>query len=206
MEIRVIIFYCLYSLINDYLITSFSASEEEANNSVFILLSLFTVVEYVLFSVAIFLMLKNKVFKRIILFASPVFFVFVGYQFYLNFHNSPIDSISITVEYLFLIAFCLFYFFEEINVPNATFIYSSYKFWLIVGILIYSTGTFFLFMNSNDLSDDEWDRWAVINYVFTILKNAFFGVAIAINKPDSGESNGPYQHFDDRFEKPITPL
>jgi hypothetical protein len=87
---------------------------------------------------------------------------------------------SITVENIIIIIFCLFYFYEEISIPQSAFIYSTPAFWLIAGILIYSAGTFFLFMFSDNLSDDEWNKWVTINYVFTILKNGCFGLAVTI--------------------------
>jgi len=99
----------------------------------------------------------------------------------------------------------LFYFFEELNEPKSTFIYSSHKFWIILGILIYFTGTFFFFMQSNDLSDEQWSKWGIINYVFTLIKNLLFSIAIIIKKntqPDILFKN-PY---DELFEKRITPL
>jgi hypothetical protein len=113
----------------------------------------------------------------------------------LNRSDDTIDSLSITVEYILLIILCLLYFFEEISSPNVTFIYSIYNFWIIVGILIYSTGTFFFFMQADDLSDEEWDKWALINYTFTIIKNVFFGIAISMKKEGTA-----YSRLDKPFE------
>lgn len=202
--IKVVLFYCLYALINDlFLIDLFNL--KTGKRVAFTLYSLFTVVEYVLFSVSLYLILKKRSFKKIIAFALPVFIVICTYQFYLDIYKSPIDSISITVEYIFLIAFCLFYFFEELNEPNTTFIYSSYKFWIILGILIYSTGTFFFFMQSSQFSAEQYAKWLVINYVFNVIKNVFFGIAIIIKKDNPSDSFlvNPY---DELFDKPITPL
>ena len=205
-EVRVIFFYCLYSFINDYLITFFSSKGKSGDNSILILLSIFTLIEYILFSVALFLIVKKPLFKRIIFLASPFFLAVCTYQFYLNLHTSTIDSISITVEYIFIIAFALLYFFEELNEPSTTFIYSSYKFWMILGILIYSTGTFFFFMQSSDLTDEQWDTWSPINYVFTLIKNILFGVAIIIRKDNVPPDNSFKPPYDELFDKPITPL
>ena len=116
-----------------------------------------------------------------------------------------IDSISITVEYILLIVYSLFWFFEQLNEPNTTFIYSTHTFWIVVGILIYSTGTFFFFAQSNNFTNDEWERWLPINHIFTIVKNLAFTVAIAIDKKPS--SNQDFDNpYDELFEKPITPL
>ena len=157
-ETRVVFFYCLYSFTNDLAIMFFSARGEPSFSFVFVLLSVFTLVEYLLFSLVLWQILKKPRFRKIIFFSFPIFLAVCAYQFYLDLHRSSIDSISITVEYIFLIAFCLLYFFEELNEPNTTFIYSSYKFWVVLGILIYSTGTFFFFMQSSELSDEQWEK------------------------------------------------
>lgn len=172
---------------------------------IIILLSIFTLIEYLLFSTTLYIILKKKLFKKFILLASPFFLAVCAYQFYLIIPSSKIDSISITVEYIFIIAFCLLYFFEELNEPKTTFIYSSYKFWIVLGIFIYSTGTFFFFMQSSNLSEEQWEKWSFINYVFTLIKNMFFGIAIVIKKNvlPNDSSKPPY---DELFEKPITPL
>ena len=72
----------------------------------------------------------------------------------------------------------MLYFYEEMSTPKTTFIYLSYQFWNIVGILMYSTGTFFLFMYSNSLQTEDWENWSIINYIFTLFKNMLFSIAI----------------------------
>lgn len=199
--LRVLFVYCLYTFINDVLLIVFKKSD---TNITFFLLSLFTVIEFLLFAVLFYLRLKNEIFKKIILFAIPLFLGFTIIQF-LNSSEKTIDSLSITIEYIIIIIFCLFYFFEEIVDPQVTFIYSTQAFWVIAGILIYSTGTFFLFMFSENLSDDEWDKWSIINYVFTILKNTSFSIAVimkesSLNLPSIENENEPLQ------QTPLTPL
>jgi hypothetical protein len=197
-DVRVIFLYCVYSFVNDLLITQWN------KDFAFTYLSIFTIVEYSLFSLAIYINLKKPLYKKIILWASPPFIAFSIFQFFSSGSKNDIDSISITVEYILIIIYCLFFLFEELNEPNTTFIYSSHRFWIIVGILIYSTGTFFLFMQSSNLSDKEWDRWLIINYIFTIIKNLFFSIAIIIkSSPPDNHFKPPY---DELFEKPVTPL
>ncbi|WP_130543271.1 hypothetical protein [Pseudobacter ginsenosidimutans] len=111
------------------------------------------------------------------------------------------------MEYLLLIIFCLFYFFKEINQPESVFIYSSYTFWVIVGILIYSTGTFFFFTYSRNLSDEEWAKWSVINYIFTIIKNILFGIAVIMPKKNDTLQSQEKHYRDQLFDPPpLNPL
>src|SRR5690606_7537286 len=97
---------------------------------------------------------------------SPLFIIFSIFQF-LNSTSYYIDSLSITIENLIIICFTIFYFYEQLVLPQQNFIYSSFRFWIILGILIYSTGTFFFFLQSDKLADDQWKDWSLINYFCT---------------------------------------
>ena len=197
-DVRVILFYCLYAFVNDLLITQLRSGPT------FTFLSVFTVVEYSLCSLAIYLNLNRPLFKKIILWASPIFLFFSIFQFFNSGTKNDIDNITITVEYIFLIIYCLFFLFEVLNESSTTIIYSSHRFWIVIGVLIYSTGTFFLFMQSSNMSETAWDRWLVINYIFTTIKNIFFSVAIIIKSSPPEEPLNP--PFDEIFDKPVTPL
>ena len=176
----VIFYYCLYSFLNDVTVGILTDQATELNDRIsFVLLSVFTVVEFSLFSVAIRMILKKKILRDIIKISFPLFVIFAAIVFYLSFKSS-IDSVSITVEYIIIIIFSLFYFYEEISIPNFTFIYNSSRFWIIVGILTYSTGTFFFFLYSSSMLGQDWDNWSIINFIFTILKNILFCIAIII--------------------------
>lgn len=96
----------------------------------------------------------------------------------------------------------MLFFFEQISEPEVTFIYSSHKFWLLLAILIYSTGTFFLFMYSSSMSDEQWDDWSLINRIFTILKNSFFCIAIIMKKEVSDNNYLKKPFNEDIFDFP----
>jgi len=148
--------------------------------------------------------LKKGTGKKIIIYISPLFIIFSLFIFFAS-PNDNIDSLTISVEYILIITYCLVYFFQEINHPEYLFIYSSPSFWVIVSILIYSTGTFFLFTYSDNLNEEQWQKWSIINYVFTIIKNLLFGIAMILfrsnnNKPPFSEK--PY--LDHILEKPYS--
>jgi hypothetical protein len=44
-------------------------------------------------------------------------------------------------------------------------------------------------MQSDNLSNEEWDKWALINYTFTIIKNVFFSIAISMKKEGTAYSS-----------------
>jgi hypothetical protein len=58
-------------------------------------------------------------------------------------------------------------------------------------------------MYSENLTDEQWRKWSVINYIFTILKNVLFSIAVCLNKnnkPQFGEHSLQIDHY--LFEKP----
>jgi len=197
-EARVICFLCFYTILNEFAISYFTDYSE----FVLILLSAYTIIEYLIFSLVIYWSLKRKSLKRIILIAIPIFLLFSLYQ-YISGLSDKIDSLSITVENLILICFTLFYFFEQLVEPQDRFVYTSFRFWIILGILIYSTGTFFFFLQSDKLSDDQWKDWSLINYFCTILKIIFFSVAILMKKENSDNISEENPLLDDIFDKTL---
>lgn len=197
-EARVICFLCFYTILNEFAISYFTDYSE----FVLILLSAYTIIEYLIFSLVIYWSLKRKSLKRIILIAIPIFLLFSLYQ-YISGLSDKIDSLSITVENLILICFTLFYFFEQLVEPQDRFVYTSFRFWIILGILIYSTGTFFFFLQSDKLTDDQWNDWSLINYFCTILKIIFFSVAILMKKENSDNISEENPLLDDIFDKTL---
>jgi hypothetical protein len=198
--LKVVLLYCIYSFLNDSILLYLSYSKDDSDLGL-ILLSTFTVVEFSLFSLILRMILKKEFYRKVIFYLIPAFILFAGILFYLSLTlKNSIDSISITVEYILVIAFALFYFFEEISYPNTAFIYFSYKFWVVVGILIYSTGTFFFFMYSSSLDGEEWNNWSIINYVFTIIKNALFSIAVIIARKESKKIDEYRIQFNEQLE------
>jgi hypothetical protein len=73
---------------------------------------------------------------------------------------------------------------------------------MLVAILVYSTGTFFFFMQSDSLSNEQWAKWSIINYLCTTLKNILFSVAVLMRK-DEPKDHDPWNTQESLFEKPF---
>jgi hypothetical protein len=91
------------------------------------------------------------------------------------------DSVQCSISAIILIAFCIIYLFEQINKPELTFIYSSYKFWIVTAILIYLAATLFLYGFASSLPTRVRQEYWVINHISTILKNILIATAIIIH-------------------------
>lgn len=158
-----------------------------------LIIILFTVLEVLFFSYFIYLNLKTPVLKRLVLWTA-VAFVFLPIVFYLIRGNLNFRSLIFSIENIIIIPFCVLYFYEQINKPDTYFIYLSKSFWIILGIIIYMTGTLFVFIYIDSLPLEEQDKYWIINLIFNTIKNILFAIGICIKQPK--EKFNPYLDTD----------
>jgi hypothetical protein len=174
-----VLVYCLSSILLNFV-------GDDLLNPIYkyIFYAFFTLFEYLLFSVFLWLCIKSSGFKKIIVLSSALFFCFV--VSYLVFaKHQKIDSLSIGIETILIILFSFYYLYEQLNNTDSLFIYSKYQFWIVTGILIYLTGSFFIYIFANQIDDKFINNYWVLTNVFYIIKNIFFAVSILtyIRKP-----------------------
>ena len=157
-------------------------------------LSIFTALEFTLFSIFLYLIIRKVIFKKIILASFPVFFIISIFSFYKNLDNG-FDSISSTVEIIFILAFCIFFLFQELNNPQTLFIYQNPDFWFVFGILIYTAGTFFLFLQASAVSKEVRDGFWSINLLSNLMKNLLF--ALAFYLPKNNQKQSAFGHHEE---------
>lgn len=184
--IWVIFIYCTYSFINNLVILYYVSH----NIKVAKLLYFFTLFEYLLFSIILFQILKNRFIRKIILFSSPIFAILCTYLIVWGKIRS-FDSIQTAIECILIITFCLAYFYEQLIRPEIEFIYNSYKFWIIIALILYLAGSFFVFVFAADISQQERDKYWNILYVCGIVRNILFAIAVYISTRPQDEE--PYQ-------------
>jgi hypothetical protein len=61
---------------------------------------------------------------------------------------------------------------------TGTFIYNKPPFWIIVGIMLYSAGSFFIYIFANKIEWKLLDQYWFLTYLFYILKNIFLFIGI----------------------------
>src|SRR2546423_12536086 len=143
----VIFIYCLLSLLLN------SAVEVLFHNFKHLFYTVFTLLEYLLFSAVLWIYIKNQSFKTLIIVFSVLFSTFV--LFYIGIRGyHRIDSISIGIETILIIIYSFYYLYEEMKNTENLFIYSKHQFWIITGFLIYLAGSFFIYIFANQVDKD----------------------------------------------------
>ena len=163
----------------------------------FNLLSVFTLVEYSVFSYVLYSVITNRMFRAIILIASAIFFVFSIYYF-LTLGNNTFDSLPASIEAILIVVYSIFYLFDQMNKPQVIFIYQEPHFWFVVAFIIYFSGTLFLFIQASNLTKEVRDNFWKINLFSLMIKNILFAIAFSTRK-----SKNLQQTFENPFENEI---
>jgi phosphatidylserine synthase len=159
----------------------------------------FTYIEYSLFSAIFLIHIQNFKFRKIILVISIAFFLFLilYYSAQNNFLN--IDSVPIGVETILILVYAFYYLYEQMNDLENSFIYNKYHFWLVIGIMLYLSGSFFIYVFANQVDDETLRNFWYLTNVFYVIKNILFGIALLIlfkqskvSSPKSHKKMYPY--------------
>ena len=193
--VRVLFLYVIFSFLVDTLLINL---DNDAHGSLFYnVLSVFTLIEYSAFSFVLYSIIDNRIFRAIILASSAIFFVFAIYYF-LTDKNNTFDSLSASIESILIVAFSIFYLFDQMNKPQVIFIYQEPNFWFVVAFILYFSGTLFLFIQASNLTQEVRDNFWKINHFSLIIKNILFAIAFSTKKSKNLE-----QTFENPFESDI---
>jgi hypothetical protein len=112
-----------------------------------------------------------------------------------------LDSIPIGIETILIFVFAFFYFFEQMNDTTDLFIYNKPSFWAVLGILLYLSGSFFIYIFANQITIKELGKYWIITNIASILKNILFAIAIYIqaNQSQKKSSKKNYNLYPPNF-------
>ena len=170
---RILFFFLIILFVVTYL-----TSKDTSN--VF-LYKLYTIVEAIAFISFLYFQLVNKRIKRIAIFAA-VFFILqsIFISFVLSgFHL--IDSIQIGVETIIVLIFSFYYLYERMNDTTTLYVYSTFSFWIVIGMVLYLAGSFFIYIFADSLPQAEVEKYWFVTNILSILKNIFFTIGIIVN-------------------------
>ncbi len=145
--------------------------------------------EFVLVSLYLKSIIKSKIVRKLITYSIFIFLVLAIYDSTQTGSDS-FDSLPTGLSCILILTMSIFYLFEQMREPDNLFLYSSPHFWIVVGIIIFFSGTFFVFIFSqNSLKDPNFEHsFNLINSSFGILKNLIFSIAFII-KPGKSSDN-----------------
>lgn len=152
--------------------------------------SVYTFVEYNSFALVFWQSIISKKFKILIVILSVCFICFqVMYflAFTLSSKHVNLDSVAIGIETILIFVYSFFYLYQEFRNPNTPFIVMNPMFWIVCGIIFYLGGSFFFNILANHLSQEVLDDYWYYSYLFDIIKNILFAVAVPFAARESGK-------------------
>jgi len=170
------------------------------DNVLAILLASFTVIEYTLFTLFFYHLSDSKNFRRFVLIASILFYILAALNFLFLGKSQNFDSVPATVEAFLIIVYCIYYFYDQLNKPQISFIYSTFHFWITIGIFIYVIGTFFLFVQYSIMSEVQRSNFWIITLISNILKNILFSISFIIPSKPSDSNKKLEKPYDKILE------
>ncbi|HEY8387020.1 MAG TPA: hypothetical protein VIK74_00370 [Parasegetibacter sp.] len=156
---------------------------------------MFTICELIFAMLFFHFVFQHPIAKKVALGIAGAFLIYSSYYFYVEREFGYYGSIPATVESIIIICVSIYYLFEQINSPQSFFIYLTPQFWVVIGLLIFFAGSFFLFIYASDFSKSELARYWNINYTFNILKNLFFSIGFLMKNNKKGYPSLDRKYF-----------
>lgn len=197
--VKVLFLYVIFSCLVDTLLLRLDTVSHRS--VIFNLLSTFTLIEYTAFSFVLYSVIDNRIFRAIIMASSVVFYVFAIYYF-LTVKNNTFDSLPASIEAILIVAFSIFYLFDQMNKPQVIFIYQEPNFWFVVAFILYFSGTLFLFIQASNLTKEVRDNFWKISLFSLIIKNILFAIAFSTKKSKNLQQTLENPFENEVFENP----
>jgi hypothetical protein len=188
----------LFFIVFSFGVDTFLLSLDPNAKIIYNTLSAFTLIEYIVFSYLLYSIIENRIFRIIIIAASAPFALFTIFFFFANAESNTFDSLPASIESILIVAFSIFYLFDQMSKPQVIFIYQEPHFWFVVALIISFSGTLFLFIQASNLTLEVRDNFWKINLFSNIIKNILFAIAFSTKK-----SNNLQQPYENPFENDI---
>lgn len=170
-----IAFYLFYSILTDLVLNKLSLKYFESEIYSY---RLFTIIEFAVLSLYLHKELISNNFKLFIKLSSLVFALFVVFDLVTGTLNE-FDSIPTGVESILILSSSLLVLYERI-IKNEEYNVSSI--WISIGLVLFFSGTFFLFIlsqsNFNDIAFSE--TYSYILAAFKIISYSLFSIGILL--------------------------
>jgi hypothetical protein len=161
----------------------------------FVIYDVFAIVELACFLIYIKQIIQNKKLAKYLPLVFVVFLIFNIIDYFFLRTEESFNSIASGVEAIIIIVFCLYYFYEQLKETSTLLIYETHNFWIIIAFLIFFSGTFFLYIyTENTIKDKTFlNQYAIINSGFYLLKNILFSVAMLMKPKKKPQFDFPIE-------------
>ena len=152
----------------------------------YLVVRVYNVIEYSLLAFLFFLYINKKVIRTVLLYSIIPYILFCIYDFIIA-KEPTLAFFPLIVEYLVLLIFIIYFFFEVMQSSVVEPIYQKAIFWICVAFILNFSGNFFLLLASiNSFNNDAFrDTFTIINGSVTILKNIFLCIAVVIKETNN---------------------
>jgi hypothetical protein len=164
--------------------------DQSAKNFYF---NFYTFIEFLSFSLIYFLNVKAKIFRRFNL-AIFLFFVIFEIAYFFKVEVKAMDSIPIGIETVVIFAYIFYFFYEYFMTVSSEYVYDSFCFWISIGIMLYLGSSFFVYILSEHLGEDDRSRFMNLSYIMETVKNILFSVAIVVATRQNSKQKIPMQN------------
>jgi hypothetical protein len=182
----------LYTLIIAIFIVSGSISAFilKSPKSYYLITRVYNFIEFTILSYFFSLFIQTGFVKKILLY-SPIPFLFFCIYDLLSSSQPEIPFLPLSIEYITLLAFIIFFLFEEMKNTNIEPVYQKAIFWISVAFILNFAGNFFLFLYSKNSSNDESFQlnYAILYGTITIFKNILLCISAFINLKEQKKSD-----------------
>lgn len=155
----------------------------KSKENYFLAVRVYNVIEYSLLGYFFSLYIVNKTAKKLLLGSVIFYFIFCIFSF-TRVTTPEMPSITFTVEYILLLCFIIYFFFEVMQESVVEPIYQRPIFWISVAFIINCAGNFFLFIyQKNSYNDEIFQRqYTTIYTTVTVIKNLLLCISILIKE------------------------
>jgi len=146
--------------------------------------------EVIGFSIIIYFCLRSPLLRKITIAAGIAVVIF--FIIYLNVARiKPFDPVLNTVRSISLFVLTLLVFYEKFQTVADKEIYNDYKFWGILGLIIFVSGTFLFYLVYFDYYE-EVKNLEIISLALYLIKTILFLISLVIlGKSKTKESKPP---------------
>ncbi len=185
---QVIFFYFLYSIVSDLFLDQISKKFLQTEIVSF---RLFTIVEFISFSIIFYKINISISKKRIILQSSSIFFLSIIIDLLTN-SIENFDSLPTGVESILILFYCILTLYEQISTGKPLY---SFPVLFAFSLILFFAGTFFLFiLSQNNYENEEFSNlYDYIVAISKILMTLLMSVGILASRKTETQNNRTFQ-------------